>query len=245
MKNRTALISFIVSILLGLGIAWAGAAQGQKAFDIPLSILCIGLAFLLNWLMFLPAYWFQTERFFDLIGSITFLSLVWAALLLSERIDGRSILLVVLVSIWAIRLGSFLFRRIQLAGKDDRFTEIKPIFIRFLNTWTLQAIWVSLTVSPAIFAIISLKREPLGLLATVGATIWLIGFMIEVVADYQKTQFRKQVENQTRFIQSGLWSRSRHPNYFGEILLWIGITIIAIPILEGCLLYTSPSPRDS
>ncbi|MEM7374392.1 MAG: DUF1295 domain-containing protein [Bacteroidota bacterium] len=233
MDTKKATISLIIATALGILIAIAGAHNGQTINHIPILVLCVAGVFILNWLAFIPAYRFQTEKFFDIIGSLSYLSVICLGCALSQPIDGRTILLAVLVTIWAVRLGTFLFRRIHRSGKDDRFDAIKPNIVRFLNAWTLQALWVVLTASPAFIAITAAKRESIGWLTYVGLTIWLIGFGIEVVADYQKTQFRKQPKNKDRFIQTGLWSRSRHPNYFGEIVLWIGISLIAIPVLQG------------
>ena len=148
-------------------------------------------------------------------------------------VDGRSILLLVLVIIWALRLGIFLFRRIQKAKKDDRFDEIKPSFIRFLNVWTIQGLWVTLTMAAALVAITTTCRKELDLFALIGFLVWAFGFAIEVVADSQKSRFSANPDNKGKFIQTGLWSRSRHPNYFGEIILWFGVAVIALPVLQG------------
>lgn len=147
--------------------------------------------------------------------------------------DARSILLWALVVIWAARLGTFLFRRIHKAGKDDRFDEIKPSFIRFLNVWTIQGLWVTFTMAAALVAITSTNHKALDISAIIGFLIWILGFSIEVAADAQKSCFNANPENKGKFIQTGLWSRSRHHNYFGEIVLWVGVAIIALPVLQG------------
>jgi len=231
--DRNALIAFPIVVLIGLGVAWAGSQGGASVFGMPLFALSVGLAFLIQWLAFIPAYLLQTEKFFDLTGSLTYISVIILAMLLSPVIDGRSILLLVLVVIWAARLGTFLFRRIHKAGKDNRFDEIKPSFIRFLNTWTLQGLWVTFTLAAALVAITTTTRKELDIFALVGTLIWVFGFTFEVIADSQKSRFRANPENKGKFIQTGLWARSRHPNYFGEIVLWIGVAVIALPILQG------------
>ena len=240
--DRNALIALPIVILVGLGIALAGSQGGASAFGIPLFALSVALAFLIQWLAFIPAYLLQTEKFFDLTGSLTYITVTVIAVLLSPVVDGRSILLLALVVIWAARLGTFLFRRIQKAGKDDRFDEIKPSFLRFLNTWTLQGLWVTFTLAAALAAITTTTRKDLGLFALVGFLVWAFGFSIEVVADAQKSRFRANPENRGKFINTGLWARSRHPNYFGEIVLWIGVAIIALPVLRGWQWVTLISP---
>lgn len=233
MKKQSIIVSLIIAILLGLLMAFAGSQNGRTVGAIPIYAMCVAFAFLLNWVAFFPAFAKQTERFFDLTGSITYISLVVIAFALSDNLDTRSILLGGLCLIWAVRLGSFLYKRIHTAGKDDRFDSIKPNALRFFNTWTLQAVWVVLTSAPVIIAITSNNRKGIGVVAIVGLVIWLIGFLIEVIADGQKSAFKKDASNQGKFISTGLWSRSRHPNYFGEIMLWFGATIVAVPVLQG------------
>ena len=231
--DRNALIAFPILILVGFLIALAGSQGGVLIFGVPLFALSVGLAFLIQWLAFIPAYLLQTEKFFDLTGSITYISVISIAITFSAGADARSLLLSALVVIWAIRLGSFLFGRIKKAGKDDRFDELKPSFIRFLNVWTIQGLWVTFTMAAALVAVTTTTRKELDVFAIVGFLIWIFGFAIEVMADSQKSRFSANPENKGKFIQTGLWSRSRHPNYFGEIILWIGIAVIAFPVLQG------------
>lgn len=240
--DRNALIAFPVLVTIGLLFALAGSQGGSSVFGIPLFALLVALAFLIQWLAFVPAFLRHTERFFDLTGSVTYISVVTIGILLGAAVDARAILLWALVVIWAIRLGTFLFRRIRRAGKDNRFDDIKPSFIRFLNAWTIQALWVTFTVGAALVAITTTNRRELDLFAFIGLLVWLLGFGIEVVADAQKSRFSAKPENQGRFIQTGLWARSRHPNYFGEIVLWIGVAVIALPILRGWQWVTLISP---
>ncbi len=234
--DRTSLVIFPILILIGWLVALAGSQGSVALGGVPVFAIAVGLAFLIQWLVFIPAYIFQTEKFFDLTGSITYITVTGVALCYSRYsvpLDARSILLAVMVVVWAIRLGTFLFSRIQKAGKDDRFDELKPSFIRFLNVWTIQGLWVTFTLAAALVAITTTTRKELDIFAIVGFLIWLLGFIIEVVADAQKSRFNANPANKGKFIQTGLWSRSRHPNYFGEIVLWIGIAIIALPVLQG------------
>jgi steroid 5-alpha reductase family enzyme len=231
--DRNSLIIFPILILIGILVALAGSQGGVSIFGIPVFAVMVGLAFLIQWLAFIPAYILQTEKFLDLTGSMTYIAVTALAVCFSAGVDSRSILLAALVIIWAIRLGSFLFSRIKKAGKDDRFDEIKPSFIRFLNFWTIQALWVAFTAAAALVAITTSTRKELDIFAVIGFLVWIFGFVFEVVADTQKSRFNANPENKGKFILTGLWSRSRHPNYFGEIVLWIGIAIIALPVLQG------------
>jgi steroid 5-alpha reductase family enzyme len=240
--DRNALLAIPVVVLAGGGIAWAGSQGGATVASIPVFALCVGLAFLIQWLAFIPAYLLQSERFFDLTGSVTYISVAAISVFLTPQTDGRSILLLGLVVIWAVRLGTFLFRRIQKAGKDARFDDIKPSFPRYLLTWTIQGLWVTLTLAAALAAITTIMRKDLGLFALVGFVVWLVGIGFEAMADAQKSRFRAGPENKGKFIQTGLWAWSRHPNYFGEIVLWIGVAIIALPVLRGWQWVTLISP---
>jgi len=235
MKNNTIkhLLIILIVLLIAALVTVAGSQGSIRVAGWPLFALCAVLAFVIQWLAFIPAWKAQTEKYFDLTGSLTFISLILLALLLSPEPDTRSLLLAVLVSVWAIRLGSFLFLRIRKDGSDGRFDEIKPVFTRFLLTWTLQGLWVFLTMSAALVAITSSEREPLEFFAFAGLLVWLSGFSLEVIADAQKRQFRNDPANAGKFINTGLWAWSRHPNYFGEILLWTGVTLIAVPVLSG------------
>jgi steroid 5-alpha reductase family enzyme len=241
-EDRNALFGVILSVLVGFGVAWAGSQGGATAMGIPIFILAVGAAFVIQWLVFIPSYLLRNESFYDLTGSITYISVTVGALLLSPIVDGRSLLLLALVVIWAARLGTFLFRRIRKAGKDARFDELKTSFSRFLLTWTMQGLWVSLTLAAALAAITTTTRKGLDVFALIGFLVWALGFAFEVVADAQKSRFRADPENKGKFIHTGLWAWSRHPNYFGEIVLWIGVAIIALPVLQGWQWVTLISP---
>ena len=231
--DRNALIAFPILLLVGWLVAWAGSQGGSALGGIPVFMLAVGLAFAIQWLVFIPAFVGQTEKFFDLTGSLTYISITLLAVFLSPGADARAYLLAGMVIVWAVRLGSFLFGRIKKAGKDDRFDEIKPSFIRFLNVWTIQGLWVTFTAAAAWVAITSATRVGLDIFALIGFLVWVFGFGFEVVADNQKSRFNADPANKGKFIRSGLWARSRHPNYFGEIVLWLGVAIVAIPVLQG------------
>lgn len=236
------ILAIIVILLIAAGLAFAGSQGGFVVFGIPLFALCVALAFIINWIAFIPAYIWKTEKYFDLTGGITYITVVLVAVFLSPTVDGRSWLLFGIISIWAVRLSTFLFMRIRAAGEDRRFREIKKSFARFLVTWTLQGLWVTFSLAAALAAITSEFRLDLGIFALIGFLVWLFGFGFEVIADRQKSQFKADPENDGKFINLGLWSWSRHPNYFGEIVLWIGVAIIALPVLQGWQWLTLISP---
>jgi steroid 5-alpha reductase family enzyme len=231
------LCSLLVAVVVGL----AGSTGGKEIATIPVFFACGLFAFVTQWVAFLPAYLYQTEKYFDLLGSITYVTLALAALFFSSMEPG-SVVIAFMVSIWAGRLGSFLFFRIKRVGHDSRFRTIKTDFLQFLMTWTLQGLWVFITFSAGLAAITSGRAHPLDGIVVVGCLIWLIGFLIEVIADNQKSEFRLKDGNAGKFIQDGLWAMSRHPNYFGEIMLWTGIAVAASPALVGMQYVTLISP---
>ncbi len=240
--EQRALAVIPVVLAVGAAVAWAGSQGGVRVGRLPVFTVCGVLAFTINWIVFVPSYRARTERFFDLTGSLTYVAVIVSALVASDAEDARSLLLGALVLVWAVRLGAFLFARINREGKDARFDEMRSSFSRFLAAWTLQGLWVFLTLACALAAITGEGAQPLGVAAAFGILIWAIGFSIEVVADRQKRRFREEPENRGRFIQSGLWAWSRHPNYFGEIVLWFGVALIALPELEGWRYVTLVSP---
>ena len=242
MKNSNAIIFTLTALLLGVVIGWAGSQGGVAYGGIPLFAIAGIAIYLIHWLVFIPSYIHQTEHYFDLAGSITCLSSLAAVAILHPALDTRGLVLCLLIAIWAIRLGSFLFTRVKRAGSDSRFDLIKINFFQFLLTWTLSGTWVYVTMAAGLAAASSADSPPLDAFFAAGLALWLAGFAFEVTADTQKTRFRADPANKDRFISSGLWSISRHPNYFGEIALWIGIAVIALPALSGSQYLTLISP---
>ncbi len=242
-QSLKSILTIIIAVALGLGMALAGS-WGGEVLVAGLTLFAFGvlLAFGINWLVFIPSFIFKTEKFFDLTGSFSYMAVILTAFWLSPVKDTRSIIILVLVLVWATRLGSYLFKRILRDGKDKRFDQLKNNFLSFLMTWTLQGLWVTFTLATALAAVAGANKLPLDAFAVVGIVIWLIGFSFEAIADWQKSVWRKNPKNKGKFIDVGLWSRSRHPNYFGEITLWFGMAIIALPTLQSWQLLTLVSP---
>jgi len=227
------LIFILLAVGLPLGVSTLANPAGLTLAGWPaMTALALG-AFAIQWLAFIPARLFQTERFYDLTGSITYLAVTLAAISAATAPSGAQWLIAIMIFIWAGRLGSFLFRRIHAAGGDQRFDHIKVSSSRFFVAWTLQGAWVVMTSCAALTAILSAEQTAVGVIYVMGAVMWVAGFVIEVIADQQKSRFRADPANAGRFINVGLWARSRHPNYFGEILLWAGIAVMAIPYLSS------------
>ena len=226
-------VIYLMVAAIGLSLGWMIGIGGPYWNGLPVTFVCAALAFAINWIVFIPAWLSRSERFFDLMGAATYVSVVACALALTGPPGVPGLVLATMVGVWALRLGTMLFTRINKAGEDVRFREIKHDFVRFLGTWTLQGLWVVMTSACAVVVLTNQDRLSFDVFFIIGAIMWVIGFAIEVIADQQKGRFRADPENQGRFITTGLWSWSQHPNYFGEILLWTGIAVIAFPHLAG------------
>ena len=194
------------------------------------------LIFVIQWIAYIPAFIFKTEKFYDLTGSLTYIAAISFALYStnsSQSLDPGSLIIGAAIIVWAVRLGSFLFMRVHKDKKDGRFDTIKTSFSQFFMTWTLQGMWVFICSSAALVAIANPTGVPINILFIIGLALFILGFVIEIIADNQKSAFRSIPENKDVFINEGLWARSRHPNYFGEITLWTGITVMGISTFEG------------
>ena len=230
---------FLVTVAFGIVVTPVGAMLwGFPA----LAVLFVGV-FALQWLGFLHAWRYQTEHFYDLLGSLSFIGLAWAGWASRESPSVLANTLTLMVTVWALRLGAFLFLRVREVGEDRRFRSIKTSPVRFFMVWTLQGVWVCVTSAAALSSIITphVSSPHVGLLIG-GGLLWLFGWLYETLADWQKTQFRRQRANRGRFIATGLWSRSQHPNYFGEIVLWVGVAIAASTGFSGWQWLTWLSP---
>ena len=233
-------------ILTAYLVAIAASVDGIFFSGIPIILLCAIVSFVTHWMIAAPSLITSSEKYFDFTGMVATLLVVLTAMfaLLSSGAEAsiRSVFVASFVSVWTLRLGIFLYKRIVKAGEDIRFRDIKKSLPKFLMTWTLSALWVFLTTVNAITLIALNPLEPIGIFFIMGALLWLLGFGFEVIADRQKKYFSEQPKNEGRFITQGLWSVSRHPNYFGEIILWAGIAIISLPFLSGWQYVTLVSP---
>lgn len=172
----------------------------------------------INLIMFIPGYLFKTDKLTDLSYALTFIILTLASLILSE-ISALKIILFAMILIWGLRLGIFLYIRIRKIKYDKRFDGIRESFSKFLRFWVLQGLAVWVILIPTLYFMNSDSNS----VYWIGLIIWAFGLTIESIADIQKFSFSQNTKNKDKFINIGLWKYSRHPNYFGEILCWVGI----------------------
>jgi len=195
----------------------------------------------IQWVSWSVAVYFQTEKFYDLVGSLTFILVSHLSHNHSLMTDRQNIINYMVFG-WACRLGTFLFIRVLKEGKDSRFDRVKDDPAVFFKYWTVQGLWVFITLIPMITLNSTRRNPPIGTRDYLGWGIWVSGFVIEVVADMHKSIFKSNPDNKGKFIQSGLWAVSRHPNYFGEISLWFGIYISCSSVFRGKQYLTVVSP---
>ncbi len=195
----------------------------------------------LNIAMFLVAFKLQSDKLTDISYALTFISIAILGAFWSHW-SVLSILLLIIVGIWGIRLGGFLLYRVSIVGKDTRFDEMRGSFWKFGRFWLLQAVTVWVLMLPVIL-VADMHGTDITVLAWIGVSAALIGMVIEATADYQKFRFTQNKKNKGVWIHEGVWRYSRHPNYFGEILVWIGIFVVSATVLPiGWLLLAFVSP---
>jgi len=193
-------------------------------------LLTFLISLVIQLVLFIPAFFFKTDKLTDLSYGLTFILLAWLAFLINAYSPWK-LLLVIMITLWGLRLAGYLFIRILKTKKDKRFDSIRESFPRFFSFWVLQGIsvWIIL-----LSTLIFLNKTPVySTLTVIGIFIWAIGIGLEATADQQKYAFSRKAENKGRWISSGLWRYSRHPNYFGEIACWLGIYLLTFSSLPG------------
>ena len=223
---------------LGFGILY-GVTRIAEGALVPYVVIAMAVQASVFLLHGLPT---RSEKFYDLSGSATHFLVVASSLLREAKVRSpRQVCLALASVVWMTRLGTFLFVRINRDGKDERFDEISPVWLSFMGAWTLQSAWVTLTQLPVVLANELLgdgvAEAPLSAFDFACAAWWLLGFAVEFVADLQKFTFRGKPENRGKYITEGLWGLCRHPNYFGEISMWVA----AAAAVFRCADFSSPA----
>lgn len=184
----------------------------------------------------------KTEKFYDFTGSVTFILLAHLSRIWGGAKHVRQNVQSGLVTAWALRLGTFLFMRILKDGHDRRFNNVRDSPGTFFVYWSIQAVWIFVTLLPTLMLNSERRDVPLGWRDYVGWGVWGLGFAVEAIADQQKWQFKSDPDNAGKFIRSGLWAYSRHPNYCGEILQWTGLWLSASSVMGGAQYFSVASP---
>jgi len=195
-------------------------------------VLSFVIALALNGAFFAVAAARRTDIVTDLSYSLTF-ALLAIVLPFTGGREPVQLVVSLLVVVWAVRLGTYLFRRILRMKVDHRFDGMRDEPLRFARFWLLQAVSVAVIMLPTSYLLDRSDAPGFGAWAIAGVAVWFTGLLIEAAADAQKSAFKADDANRGRFITSGLWRYSRHPNYFGEILVWWGLFVYTVPALDG------------
>jgi len=179
------------------------------------------------------AYTLQFDKVTDLAGSSNFILIALLTFLASQEYYDRQIMVTTLVLVSKGYLGAYLLARVMKRGHDARFDELRGNFVAFLVFWIFQMVWAWGVSLGVIFINSDTANPPLGGYDWAGLAIFLVGLFFEVVGDLQKDSFRGDPKNRKDFMSSGLWAISRHPNFFGEMMMWWGIFIIGVPVYQA------------
>jgi len=199
-------------------------------------LYALGISIVLNFVVYLIAFTLQTDKLTDMTYSLSYICIALTALYYSAM-QTAHIIIVVVVVLWAIRLGGFLMRRVHAIGRDDRFDTLRPHALKFLGFWTMQAL-TCFIVSLSVLLVLANAEAALTPIFIIGIGVALLGLAIETIADNQKYSFKNR--HPDTFMQQGLWANIKHPNYTGEILFWIGLAVAALSSPYGYFALLSP-----
>lgn len=187
----------------------------------------------------------KNDSILDTFWGFSFLVTIWTVYILNFEFNLYKILVFILLNIWAVRLSMHILTRNIKIKEDKRYQKMKKNFSkkffnlrRYLQFYLLQEILMLVIISPVIY-ILKLKNININFWFIIGVTIWIIGFYFEFTADKQLKSYLKTKNKLKKIMDQGLWKYSRHPNYFGEALMWWGFFIISL-IEPNLFLIISP-----
>lgn len=158
--------------------------------------------------------------------------------------DTRRLVVLALTSIWGLRLGAYIGNRSRGHGEDKRYTDLMRhrtgTLVGFLvrKVYGLQGAIMIVVSLPVQFAMY--QSEPLGIIGSIGIAVWIIGFGFETIGDWQLSRFKADPANAGQIMDRGLWGWTRHPNYFGDACVWVGLFLLALGAPWGLVAVISP-----
>jgi steroid 5-alpha reductase family enzyme len=194
--------------------------------------------------IFIIAHFLNDNSIVDVFWGPGFVVVAVFSLLQSPSIDERKLIVSVLVLLWAARLALHILMRNRGKGEDFRYKAWRDTWNHFLirsyfQIFILQGLFMVIISAP-IYFINAMPSYPLGIFDNIGLFVFGIGFFFETIGDYQLTVFKKDPANQGKIITTGLWAYTRHPNYFGEALVWWGLSCYAVGLPFGWVTLISP-----
>ena len=200
--------------------------------------------FLFMFMVFVLALFLKDNSIVDIFWGLGFIVLALVSLFPFNSLDIKQILVNLLILVWGLRLTVHIFQRNRGKGEDFRYANWRRtwkyfVLRSFLQIFMLQGFFMLIIAWPVLH-INSNTSIGLGMLDVAGVLIFLTGFLFEAIGDYKMVVFKKDPANKGKLITTGLWKYTRHPNYFGEALLWWGIWLMALPVVDG--IYTILSP---
>lgn len=207
-------------------------------FQIGLFIFCyVSVWFLISLLI-------KRNDIADIAWGLGFVAVV-CFLFLTQAPTLQSGIVYILTIIWGMRLAIYIGVRTKGKPEDFRYKKWREewgkyfVLRSYLQVYLLQGFFMWI-ISLPIIVVSMAKNQPISPFILVGSIIWLIGFAFESIGDYQLMLFIKQRQNKSDVMQTGLWKYTRHPNYFGEVLVWWGIFIMVLPLEYGLWAIISP-----
>lgn len=204
-----------------------------------ITILCIMIA---TWMLSLVL---KNASIVDIVWGLGFAITSWVLAITIDGDSTRQILLAVMVGSWGLRLGGYLAKRNIGHGEDWRYKAMRKKkgarfgLISLVTVFGLQGVLMWVVSLPVMFGN-SDATPGVGPLAVIGVMVWAVGLSFEAVGDWQLVQFKKDPNNAEKVMQTGLWSLTRHPNYFGDALLWWGIGIVGAETGSGVIGFIGP-----
>ena len=182
-------------------------------------------------LLWLVSIGLRDVSIIDAYWGFGFVVIAWIVFVLSGDVTPRKVLLVVVATLWGLRLTAYLARRKFGAPEDYRYRAMReqtgPRF------W-IASLWIVFGLQGAIMIVVALPlmtgqldRSPLGWLDAVGSAVWAVGFAFEAVGDWQLARFKSETHDKNAVLDRGLWRYTRHPNYFGNFMIWWGIFLVS------------------
>lgn len=208
-------------------------------------LLSAGVSFVYVFLVWIESLVRKDAKVSDTTWGLGFVIVAVCSLYLGSNFLPKQILVTTLIFLWGLRHSFHVYLRSRWRGEDWRYDKLRKDLgddfnmKSFVRIFMLRGLFMIVISTPVIF----INSSPEGLvsgLCLIGAAIWTVGFFLEAVADHQLIIFKLNPVNKNKIMKSGLWRFSRHPNYFGEVMMWWGIFIIALSDLKGLFTIVGP-----